>query len=118
MGAGWRLFVLFVAAATTLVVVPQASAQESSLMPPSALPHSSIKLKIEDFTNPHTSGITLPFGIDYSHQTKSLVMPLDAEKLWGVGINLDIGDVNDFNAHSGLGIELQKTPGVVIQRNF
>ena len=119
MGVGWRLLMLSAMAAMSIaVMVPQASAQESQLIPPSASHHSPIKLKLEDFTNPHPQGIVLPLGMDYSHETKSLVMPLDDERRWGVGVNLDIGDAKDFNATSGLGVELKNTPGVVLQHSF
>ncbi len=117
MGIMRRLIFLVIAAAVG--IAGNAGAQSSALSSsPSSYSHNPIKLKLEDFTNPHTNGIVLPFGIDYSRETKSLVMPLDEQKHWGVGVNLDISNVKDFNANSWLGAELKKTPGVVLQRNF
>jgi len=99
-------------------MMENAVAQSNALPASPSASHNPIKLKLEDFTKPHTSGIVLPLDIDYSRDTRNLVMPLDTQKVWGVGINLDIGNAKDFNATSGLGIELKKTPGVVLQRNF
>jgi|SRR5208282_895324 len=113
-----RWLILLAMAAVTVASAGNAIAQNSAPSAPSSDSHNPIKLKLEDFTNPHSSGIVLPFGIDYNHETKSLVMPLDTQKHWGVGVNLDISNVKDFNANSWLGAELKKTPGVVLQRNF
>jgi hypothetical protein len=116
MGGMRRLMLLLAAAAVT--VAGNAIAQNYPLSAPSSDSHSPIKLKLEDFTNPHTDGIVLPFDIDYSRETKSRLLPLDDHKLWGVGVNLDIGNAKEFNSSSGLGVELKKTPGLVLQRDF
>jgi hypothetical protein len=116
MGSMRRLMLLLAVAAVT--VAGNAIAQNNSLPAPSSDSHSPIKLKLEDFTNPHTDGIVLPFDIDYSRETKNLLLPLDEHKHWGIGVNLDIGNAKEFNSDSGLGVELKKTPGLVLQRNF
>ncbi|HUO43589.1 MAG TPA: hypothetical protein VMT94_01605 [Burkholderiales bacterium] len=112
------VFVATILAAAGIAMAPFAVAQSEALPAPSSPSHNPIKLKLEDFTNPHSSGIVLPLDINYSRETRNVVMPLDAQKLWGVGVNLDIGNARDFNTNSGLGVELKKTPGVVLQRNF
>ena len=116
--SGLRLLVSLAAATAAGAVVQNALAQDSAFSTAGPSEHSSIKLKLEDFARPHDGGIALPLGIDYSRQTKSVVMPLDLKREWAVGVNLDIGDAAKFNSESGLGVELKKTPGVVFQRNF
>jgi len=114
--SGLRLLILFVTATAALMSSLPVTAQSTSLLQSSR--HSPVKLTLEDFTKPHIHGIELPLGMDYSHETKSLVMPIDEGRRWGVGVNLDIGDAKDFNATSGLGAELKNTPGVVFQHSF
>jgi hypothetical protein len=115
---GVRWLILLAVATVTVATAGNAVAQNSVLPASSSDSYNPIKLKLEDFTNPHTSGIVLPLGLNYDHETKNLVMPLDAQKLWGVGMNLDIGHVKEFSTDNWLGIEPKKAPGVVLQRNF
>ncbi len=61
----------------------------------------------------------LPLGMNYSSDTRSLLMPLDEKQEWGIGLNLEVNKARDVEiAPSGLGLQPKRTPGVVIHRRF
>ena len=65
-------------------------------------------------------GIALPFGMNYSRDTKSLMMPLDQKSEWGVGLNLNMNSAPalEQSPSSGLGLQPKRTPGIMLQRKF
>lgn len=65
-------------------------------------------------------GIALPFGMNYSRETKSLMMPLDQKSEWGVGLNLNVNSSPGLeqSPSSGLGLQPKRTPGVTLQKRF
>lgn len=66
-------------------------------------------------------GITLPFGLNYSGEAKSIFMPLDQKNEWGVGLNLDVNSsraVELAPASSPLGLQPKRTPGLMLQKKF
>jgi hypothetical protein len=65
-------------------------------------------------------GIALPFGMNYSRETKSLMMPLDPKSEWGVGLNLNVNSSPGLeqSPSSGLGLQPKRTPGVTLQKKF
>lgn len=73
---------------------------------------------------PHASGtyqgIDLPFGMNYSRETKSLVVPLDQKNEWGVGLNLNLNSVPaiEQSPSAGIGLQPKRTPGVTLHKKF
>ena len=65
-------------------------------------------------------GIDLPFGMNYSRETKSLVMPLDQKNEWGVGLNLNLNSAPaiEQSPSAGLGLQPKRTPGVTLHKRF
>ena len=65
-------------------------------------------------------GIALPFGLNYSRETKSLMLPLDQKSEWGVGLNLNVNSSPGLeqSPSSGLGLQPKRTPGVTLHRKF
>jgi hypothetical protein len=66
------------------------------------------------------SGLALPFGLDYNHDAKSLVMPLDQKNEWGVGVglNLNASKVIELSPNSALGLQPKSTPGFMLHKKF
>ena len=67
-----------------------------------------------------TQGSDLPFGLSYSGDTKSVMMPLDQKNEWGVGLNLNVNSLPsvELAPSSPLGLQPKRTPGVMLQRRF
>lgn len=65
-------------------------------------------------------GIDLPFGLNYSGDTRSVMMPLDGKNEWGVGLNLNLNSppAVELAPSSPLGLQPRRTPGVMLQRRF
>lgn len=65
-------------------------------------------------------GIALPYGLNYSSETKSLIMPLDEKNEWGLGLNLNVNSSAhvDQSPSSGLGLQPKRVPGVTLQKRF
>jgi hypothetical protein len=66
-------------------------------------------------------GIALPFGMNYSSESKSLVMPLGEKSDWGVGLNLNVNSsarAIESAPSSALGLQPKRTPGLTLQRKF
>ena len=67
-----------------------------------------------------TEGSDLPFGLNYSGDAKSVMMPLDHKNEWGVGLNLNLNTppTVELAPSSPLGLQPKRTPGVMLQRRF
>lgn len=66
-------------------------------------------------------GITLPYGMNYSGESKSLFMPFDHKNEWGVGLNFDVNSsraVEIAPPASPLGLQPKRTPGITLQKKF
>ena len=65
-------------------------------------------------------GIDLPFGMNYSIGSRSLLVPIDAKNDWGIGLNLNVNSARalDLTPSSGLGLQPKRTPGVTLQKRF
>lgn len=79
---------------------------------------SRLGLKPQPSSNP--LGITLPFGLDYNRQTKSLFVPLDQKSEWGVGVglNLNSSETVELSPSSVLGLQPKRAPGLMLNRKF
>lgn len=63
--------------------------------------------------------IELPFGLNYSRESKSLLLPLDDKNEWGVGINLNVMGTPAVDLNPpGLQLAPKRTPGLMLQRKF
>ena len=83
----------------------------------SRLVPSSLGLK----PNPATrQGSDLPYGLTYSGDAKSVMMPLDQKNEWGVGLNLNVNSLPtvELAPSSSLSLQPRRTPGVMLQRRF
>ena len=66
-----------------------------------------------------TSGIALPFGLNYNRDAKGLVMPLDERSEWGVGVGLNINSEAGIDPVSNpLGLPAKRTPGLMLHKKF
>ena len=65
-------------------------------------------------------GIVLPFSINYSSVTKSVMMPLDEKNTWGVGVMLNVnsGPGLEPTTAPALGLQPKRTPGIMLQKKF
>ena len=83
----------------------------------SRLAPSSLGLKLNSAT---TQGSDLPYGLTYSGDAKSVMMPLDQKNEWGVGLNLNLNSppAVELAPSSSLGLQPRRTPGVMLQRRF
>jgi len=65
-------------------------------------------------------GINLPFGINYSSETKSFLVPIDQKNEWGIGLNLNVNSSRsvELAPTSVLGLQPKRTPGVTLQKKF
>ena len=86
--------------------------------PPSPLVPGTLGLKPN--SGSVRSGIGLPFGMNYSRETKTLMMPLDQKSEWGVGLNLNLNSSPGLEqpATPGLGLQPKRTPGIMLQKKF
>jgi len=63
--------------------------------------------------------IDLPFGLNYSREAKSLVMPLDDKNEWGVGLNLNLNASPAVElSPPGLHLAPKRTPGLMLLKQF
>ena len=67
-----------------------------------------------------TAGADLPFGLRYSGDAKSVIMPLDEKNEWGVGLNFNLNSPPpvELAPNSALGLQPKRSPGVMLQRRF
>lgn len=66
------------------------------------------------------NGIGLPFGLSYHSETRGLLVPMNEENTFGIGIGLNIGATPklDSPAGGGLGLQLKGSPGIIFQKKF
>ena len=65
------------------------------------------------------NAIELPFGLNYSREAKSLVMPLNDKSEWDIGVNMNMNSSRSVEiAPSGQGLQPKLAPGVIINRKF
>ena len=137
MSYGSRLLMLLAAAmiaAVSIATVSFAQNAATTVSPPADL-HPPIKLDADTLratlapshlglkpqSGAASSAMGLPFGLKYSGEAKSLIMPLDQKNQWGVGIGLNLNSSNtvELSPSSSLGLQPNKrTPGVMLQKKF
>jgi hypothetical protein len=81
--------------------------------------NSHLGLKPGNAANISSSG--LPFGIDYNHEAKTLVVPLAARSDWGVGVGLNTNSskVIELSPGSALGLQpANRAPGLMLHGKF
>ena len=66
------------------------------------------------------NGLELPFGLSYHSGTRGVLVPIDEQSTFGVGIGLNIGGTPkvDSPAGGGLGLQLKGSPGIIFQKKF
>ena len=76
-------------------------------------------LGLRPYSGGAKEGISLPFGMNYSNESKSLIMPLGEKSDWGVGLNLNVNSSRAIDTpSSSLGLQPKRTPGLTLQRKF
>ena len=133
---GSRMLMLLAAATMTAASIATNSLAQSAgttVSPPADL-HPPIKLDADTLrakltpshlglkpqSNAANSGSELPFGLSYSREAKSVMMPLDQKNEWGVGVGLNLNSSNtvELSPGSSLGLQPKRTPGVMLQKKF
>ncbi len=64
--------------------------------------------------------LDLPLGINYSREAKGLMLSLDDDKAWGIGVGLDLSNRPGApdTPVNGVIIDYRPAPGAVLQRRF
>jgi hypothetical protein len=65
--------------------------------------------------------IELPYGVNYSRENRTLLVPMDTRNEWGVGLNLNVNatpTVELAPPTSPLGLQPKKAPGLTFQKKF
>jgi hypothetical protein len=66
-----------------------------------------------------SDSILLPFGMTYSRESRSLVMPFGDKNDYGVGLQLNVNRYQEVElAPSGLGLQPRRTPGIIFNKRF
>jgi hypothetical protein len=62
----------------------------------------------------------LPFGMNYSGQTTTLLVPIDAKHEWGIGVqfNLSAPRSIELAPPSALGLQPKRALGLTLQKSF
>ena len=65
-------------------------------------------------------GLALPFSLNYSRATKSVMMPLDEKNTWDVGVMLNVNSTPGLEPATApaLGLQPKRTPGIMLQKKF
>ena len=65
-------------------------------------------------------GLTLPFSLNYSSATRSVMMPLDEKDSWGLGLMLNVYSTPGLEPTTApaLGLQPKRTPGLMLQKKF
>ena len=115
-----RLLILLAASSIATGSLAQGAATTASRVADLQLPVSSTLGLKPNSDAAANAGVNLPFGMNYSSETKSLVMPLDQKNEWGVGLNLNLNSspTVEQTPSSGLGLQPKRTPGVTLQKKF
>jgi hypothetical protein len=65
--------------------------------------------------------IELPFGMNFSRDTRSLLLQLNPKSDWGIGLNLDVNASRAVELAPStplLGLQPKRTPGLMLQKRF
>ncbi len=68
-----------------------------------------------------TDVISLPFGMNYFRDSKSLLFSIDSKNDWGIGLNLDVNSSRSVElapSVPALGLQPKRTPGLMLQMKF
>jgi len=65
-------------------------------------------------------GLALPFSLNYSRETKSVMMPLDEKNAWGIGLMFNVNSAPGLEPATApaLGLQPKRTPGIMLQKKF
>ena len=65
-------------------------------------------------------GLALPFSLNYSSATKSIMMPLDDKNSWGIGLMLNMNPALGLEPTTApaLGLQPKRAPGIMLQKKF
>ena len=65
-------------------------------------------------------GLALPFSLNYSRATKSVMMPLDEKNTWDIGVMLNVNSAPGLEPATApaLGLQPKRTPGIMLQKKF
>jgi hypothetical protein len=98
------------------VLRPPASADHDTLHTP--LTPSAFGLKPQAASGKER--VELPFSLNYSSMTKSVVMPLDEKDSWAVGLMLNLSSAPGLEPATApaLGLQPKRTPGIMLQKRF
>lgn len=77
-------------------------------------------LGLRPYSGGTKEGINLPFGLNYSSEAKSLIVPLGEKSEWGIGLNLNVNSSRaiELAPSSSLGLQPKRTPGITLQKKF
>jgi hypothetical protein len=123
---------VILSAATSFAAVPAAvfgadavTERTANLQPPSRTLEDAFSLQDAAPTRLRAPAaalreqLDLPFGLNYSRDTKSLLMPLDDRREWGLGLNLNLNSAPAVElSPPGLHLAPKRTPGLMLQKRF
>ncbi len=123
---------VILSAATSFVAMPAivsgadaVAGRAANLQPPSRTAEDAFSLQEGATTRlrpPAASlreQLDLPFGLNYSREAKSLLMPLDDRREWGLGVNLNLNSAPAVElSPPGLHLAPKRTPGLMLQKRF
>ncbi|MEK7231397.1 MAG: hypothetical protein AAB115_05185 [Pseudomonadota bacterium] len=131
-----RLLVLLAAsslAAGFIALHAQAQSANTDASPPAELrPPASVELDtlrarltpravgLKPQSASSKEGIALPFSLNYSRETRSIMMPLDEKNTWDVGVMLNVNPAPGLEPATApaLGLQPKRTPGILLQKRF
>lgn len=68
-----------------------------------------------------SSDISLPYGINYNRDSRSLIVPIDEKSEWGVGVGLNMNSsrIIELSPSGVLGLQQpNRAPGLMLHRKF
>ena len=124
-----RLLTLLAATAAAFVTShawAQNVAPPADLHPPVKLDADALRAKLTPShlglkPQGNAGSVGLPFGLNYSSETKGVVIPIDQKNEWGVGVGLNINSSKtiELSPSSSLGLQPgNRTPGIMLQKKF
>ena len=65
-------------------------------------------------------GLALPFSLNYSRATKSIMMPLDEKNTWDLGVMFNVNSAPGLEPATApaLGLQPKRAPGIMLQKKF
>ena len=65
-------------------------------------------------------GLSLPFSLRYSRETRSVTIPLDEKSNWDVGLMLNVNSGLGLEPTTApaLGLQPKRAPGIMLQKRF